>query len=373
MSDMHPELIDLMRRNLELNNLAEDGRCSVAHLDWDASDGGPSEFDVVIGADVVYPKEGLPASLAAAALGSLKRSPTARLYIMQHGSWLPARGGQAPVFSTRDGWSEFVQLLEAQGSVSIEGYSLHCRHDGDEDDTNGALEGPNYYVGGSAAVEFALLRFKWREETDGAAPIAPAMEEIKLEVRVQDRERLGAVESFWVVAATVAQVAEKLVAAGIPAQRQMLRIVKRGGGRAPLLEPARYYDAAVSADQQRSLSDYGVPASAEIWCRVLQEPLRTAPVVKPPRAAPAGQSNTPAHSVRVEGDSVVAVVELPGVATMASVELEMTPSEIIISAQPSDGDVLALRLPLPAAVDVDGVRAKFSKKKRTLTVRAPCS
>ena len=35
------------------------------------------------------------------------------------------------------------------------------------------------------------------------------------------------------------------------------------------------------------------------------------------------------------------------------------------------GSLIAIKLPLPDRVDVGGVKAKFSKKKQTLTVKAP--
>ena len=56
---------------------------------------GAGRYDIVLGADVVYPKTGLPASLAAAALSSLKRNAEARLYIMQHGSYMKGVSGAA--------------------------------------------------------------------------------------------------------------------------------------------------------------------------------------------------------------------------------------------------------------------------------------
>ena len=73
----------------------------------------------MLGSDVVYPKEGLPASLAAAALGSLKRNAEARLYIMQHGSYMQGVPGavqdkEGRSFHTRDGWKEFCDLLGAE-------------------------------------------------------------------------------------------------------------------------------------------------------------------------------------------------------------------------------------------------------------------
>lgn len=109
------------RRNLALNGLADSERCTVAHLDWGkcSSTEGEGRYDLVLGSDVVYPKEGLPASLAAAALGSLKRNAEARLYIMQHGSYMQGVAGavqdkEGRSFHTRDGWKEFCELLGAE-------------------------------------------------------------------------------------------------------------------------------------------------------------------------------------------------------------------------------------------------------------------
>ena len=91
-------------------------------------------------------------------------------------------------------------------------------------------------------------------------------------------------------------------------------------------------------------------------------------------AAEAGpeEASVPAEcSVTVEGGLVVAVIELPGVTSMAAVELDMTPVEISVSATPQDGgDVISIKLELPERVDVGGVRAKFSKKKQALTIKA---
>ena len=154
-------------RNLALNELSNDERCTVAHLDWSecsAEDAG--RYDLVLGADVVYPKEGLPASLAAAALSSLKRDSAARLYIMQHGSYLTGVAGavqdkEGRSFHTRDGWREFCELLGEEGIVTTEPFALHCsaRKEGAE------IEGPNYYASGKESkVEFALLCFRWRPE-----------------------------------------------------------------------------------------------------------------------------------------------------------------------------------------------------------------
>lgn len=51
----------------------------------------------------------------------------------------------------------------------------------------------------------------------------------------------------------------------------------------------------------------------------------------------------------------------------------MTASHIAVSATPQDGDkdTLSVDIALPATVNVDDVRAKFSKKRKKLTVRAP--
>ena len=50
----------------------------------------------------------------------------------------------------------------------------------------------------------------------------------------------------------------------------------------------------------------------------------------------------------------------------------MTESSITVSATPQGGArALSINVVLPVKVDVDGVRAKFSKKRKKLTVRAP--
>lgn len=107
-------------RNLSLNGLSDDERCSVGHLDWgECSTDDAGQYDLVLGSDVVYPKEGLPASLAAAALGSLRRDAKARLYIMQHGSYMQGVAGavqdkEGRSFHTRDGWKEFCDMLSEE-------------------------------------------------------------------------------------------------------------------------------------------------------------------------------------------------------------------------------------------------------------------
>ncbi len=50
----------------------------------------------------------------------------------------------------------------------------------------------------------------------------------------------------------------------------------------------------------------------------------------------------------------------------------MTASSITVSATTQGGaDALSAIIALPVTVDVDGVRAKFSKKRKKLIVRAP--
>jgi hypothetical protein len=102
-------------------------------------------FSLVLGADVVYPRPGLPAALAAAALAHLAphrggaHEPGPRLLIMQHGSYHTVADSQAqpgaaaaaaeggkPLrrFHTRDGWDEFVAILREAGEVVMLPYRL---------------------------------------------------------------------------------------------------------------------------------------------------------------------------------------------------------------------------------------------------------
>lgn len=49
----------------------------------------------------------------------------------------------------------------------------------------------------------------------------------------------------------------------------------------------------------------------------------------------------------------------------------MTASSIVISATAQGGVEASVEIALPATVNIDGVRAKFSKKRKKLTVRSP--
>ena len=60
------------------------------------------------------------------------------------------------------------------------------------------------------------------------------------------------------------------------------------------------------------------------------------------------------------------VVALPGVAGMSAIDLDMAPKILRLKASGFDLD-----LSLAQQVDIGGVRAKWSKKKSALTIRAP--
>lgn len=94
----------------------------------------------------------------------------------------------------------------------------------------------------------------------------------------------------------------------------------------------------------------------------------------PPKGAAAAAdtpaiSSTPRHSVSLKGgageQSVVVVVELPGVRGMRELDVEMSATRLQLS-----GGGYALDLPLPAAVNIEHTSARFSTKTSQLKVTA---
>jgi HSP20 family molecular chaperone IbpA len=86
-------------------------------------------------------------------------------------------------------------------------------------------------------------------------------------------------------------------------------------------------------------------------------------------ADPAAIGSTPRHSVTLKGgvgeQSVVVIVELPGVKGMRELDVEMSATRLLLS-----GGGYALDLPLPAAVDIEHSSARFSTKTSQLKVTA---
>lgn len=85
-----------------------------------------------------------------------------------------------------------------------------------------------------------------------------------------------------------------------------------------------------------------------------------------------GKFVTPKHKVTVKAgeEQIVVKVQLPllGASAMAGVDLEVTANRLELSALENEEAPYYLDLPLPKPVDADSVGAKFSKKKKTLTV-----
>jgi predicted nicotinamide N-methyase len=183
LSDVHNPLLQIMRDSIRVNSLNE--LAKVSRLDWDEFRAKHKpviqRYDVIIGADVVYPREGLPESLAAAALAHLE--PAGVLYIMQHGEH--PIGGDS--FTTRDGWTEFVAKLEAAGDVQRLPFYVAARSDGED-----TIEGPNYYFSGEKTVDFELLIF--RHVAGGRAGVVQTQRPVQLE----DAECLGSRETVFV-------------------------------------------------------------------------------------------------------------------------------------------------------------------------------
>ena len=198
-------------------------------------------YETVIGADVVYPRPGLPAALAAAALAHLDgTSPNARLFIMQHGAYRSASddsdsdttaSGGTFKFETRDGWEEFVEILRAQKDaiVTLTPYRLLCKADKGTE-----MEGPNYYAAGGAddgcsTVDFELLTFRYEKKAPlGSAPKKDNKGKTTYNLRVNvEREEQG-----WRKSVTLGLTGEERVAdvkamlasqLGVSAERQELR------------------------------------------------------------------------------------------------------------------------------------------------------
>merc|ERR1712046_81821 len=76
------------------------------------------------------------------------------------------------------------------------------------------------------------------------------------------------------------------------------------------------------------------------------------------------------HKVTVTDNTVVVAVELPANITSMS-ELSLDVLEEDLNLRSADTDAILLAVPLPEKVDPDVAAAKFSKKKRRLTVTVP--
>eukprot|EP00658_Telonema_sp_P-2_P073013 TRINITY_DN6207_c0_g2_i2.p1 TRINITY_DN6207_c0_g2~~TRINITY_DN6207_c0_g2_i2.p1 ORF type:complete len:501 (+),score=167.25 TRINITY_DN6207_c0_g2_i2:147-1649(+) len=74
----------------------------------------------------------------------------------------------------------------------------------------------------------------------------------------------------------------------------------------------------------------------------------------------------PVHSIEVLEDCVVVRVEMDGVGSMGSVDLEVGDDFVEVLVP----DMYSLNAELPVAIDVDTVKASFDKQQRVLTVRA---
>ena len=75
---------------------------------------------------------------------------------------------------------------------------------------------------------------------------------------------------------------------------------------------------------------------------------------------------------QLDGDGAVVVrlvIDLPLVASMAEVDVELTTNSVTVSS--TVHAELNVQLPMDVDPDSDGVRAKFSKKSRTLRIDLP--
>jgi hypothetical protein len=68
-----------------------------------------------------------------------------------------------------------------------------------------------------------------------------------------------------------------------------------------------------------------------------------------------------------DGATVVVVVELPGVESIAAVDLQVSAAEVRVEA----GDMYNGRIALPCSVEPSGAAASFSRKQSRLTLRLP--
>merc|ERR1719261_1324866 len=100
----------------------------------------------------------------------------------------------------------------------------------------------------------------------------------------------------------------------------------------------------------------------------------TEPVAQPMPDMPTKKSKKQAaelgHKVAVTDNSVVVTVELPAIiSSMAELSLDVLEEDLNLRS--AETDAILLAVPLPEKVDPDVAAAKFSKKKRRLTVTVP--
>jgi HSP20 family molecular chaperone IbpA len=164
-------------------------------------------------------------------------------------------------------------------------------------------------------------------------------------------------------AAKAKEIAQKAAARAQAAARVAAAAVAAAAAAADALEAAEDTSFSEPAFDQGPTDPATAPADASSDPAQAGEDLPN----KDATADTTAVGRTPRHSVSMKGgvgeQSVVVVVDLPGVKGMRELNVEMSATRLQLS-----GGGYALDLPLPAAVDIEHTSAKFSTKTSQLKV-----
>ena len=90
--------------------------------------------------------------------------------------------------------------------------------------------------------------------------------------------------------------------------------------------------------------------------------------IKSKKTKTVSRRETPQHTVGIKGDAITVKISLPSLTSMAGVELDVSSLGLKLKH-----DQYLLRCKFPQAIDEDSVKAKFSKKKQSLTIKCTAS